>query len=202
VFEDLAISPRKSTRRPARGFRHHWNKEHSTATKNRAPANAPARFFVFGAFLKNAGLRQVIVRQDQHDDARASDQRWVLGRHVPFAKAFAHRLEIVKHFPAPFLLFCSLCQAVSGRPTVISGGFLPLTNCQLMGIVATTIFWLSKTMSLWCECINCNGDKEDIVCENKLMDMQVEVWKSQRWANRLKIALIVGGAVAQVWWLR
>lgn len=57
-------------------------------------------------------------------------------------------------------------------------------------------------MSLWCECIDCGGHQEFIVCENKLMDMQVEVWKSQRWATRLKIALLVAGAVAQVWWLR
>jgi hypothetical protein len=57
-------------------------------------------------------------------------------------------------------------------------------------------------VSLWCECKDCGGVQEHIVCENKLMDMQVEVWKSQRWANRLKIALIVGGAVAQAWWLR
>jgi hypothetical protein len=57
-------------------------------------------------------------------------------------------------------------------------------------------------MSLWCECKDCGGNQEFIVCENKLMAMQVQVWKSRRWATRLKIALLVVGAAAQVWLAR
>lgn len=56
-------------------------------------------------------------------------------------------------------------------------------------------------MSLWCECKDCGGQHDFIVCENKLMDLQIEVWKSQREVSRLKIVAFALCLAPVVLWL-
>lgn len=51
-------------------------------------------------------------------------------------------------------------------------------------------------MSLWCECIECEGIDPFIICENKLLEAQVSAWRTQTTLHDLKMAsLMVSGLI-------
>lgn len=46
-------------------------------------------------------------------------------------------------------------------------------------------------MSVWCDCTNCGGTKEPAFCENAMLDMQRDVWRSESRYHRWMIVSIV-----------